>query len=78
MEQRLSFGEALAALKVGAKVARKGWNGKDLFVKAQFPDAHSKMSLPYLYIEYPNGDRCPWLASQTDLMSEDWALVVEC
>jgi hypothetical protein len=50
-------------------------------VKAQFPDENSKMTLPYLYIEYPEtakttpGGKCPWLASQTDLMAEDWNII---
>jgi len=61
--------------KDNRSIQRDGWNGKDLRVKLQVPDAHSKMSLPYLYIEYPNGDRCPWLASQTDILREDWNLM---
>jgi hypothetical protein len=32
-------------------------------------------TLPYLYIEYPDGKRCPWLASQTDIMAEDWRIL---
>ena len=71
----ISFSTALEAVKAGVPIQRAGWNGKGLVVKAQFPDEHSKMSLPYLYIEYPNGDRCPWLASQTDIMCEDWLIV---
>lgn len=73
-----SFSWALDMLKKGHAVARLGWNGKGLCVKAQFPDENSKMTLPYLYIEYPQdakttpGARCPWLASQTDIMAEDW------
>lgn len=59
------FSNALRAVKTGAAISRTGWNGKGLKVKAQFP-------LPYLYIVYPNGDSCPWAASQTDLMAEDW------
>lgn len=76
-----TFSEALEALKDGKACQRKGWNGSGLLVKAQFPDAHSKMTLPYLYIEYPKdskttpGARCPWLASQTDIMAEDWAVI---
>jgi len=70
-----NFSEALVALKDGASIQREGWNGKDLKVKAQFPDENSKMNLPYLYIEYPDGKRCPWLASQTDIMAEDWHVV---
>jgi hypothetical protein len=81
MEQLFSFSEALTAVKAGASIQRQGWNGSGLVVKAQFPDEHSKMSLPYLYIEYPEsakttpGARCPWLASQTDLMAEDWRII---
>lgn len=71
-----SFSEALAYVKLGGAIQREGWNGKGLLVKAQFPDENSKMSLPYLYIEYPNGDRCPWLASQTDIMAEDWTVFI--
>jgi len=75
------FSEALKAVKTGSSIARSGWNGKGLIVKAQFPDEHSKMTLPYLYIEYPEysdntpGARCPWLASQTDIMADDWRIL---
>lgn len=71
----MTFGDALRDVKNGAAIQREGWNGKGLKVLAQFPDANSKMSLPYLYIEYPDGQRCPWLASQTDIMAEDWRTV---
>ena len=80
-DQRVSFSEALKALKNGSSVQRVGWNGKGLKITAQFPDENSKMTLPYLYIEYPETNsvtpnaRCPWLASQTDLMSEDWLVL---
>jgi hypothetical protein len=74
----ISFSEALIAVKKGQTIQRSGWNGVGLKVKAQFPDENSKMTLPYLYIEYPEdhlflpGAKCPWLASQTDIMAEDW------
>jgi len=78
----MDFGEALGWLKVGKRVARAGWNGKGMWLEAQFPDEHSKMTLPYVFIEYPaghpaypSGSRVPWLASQTDILSEDWELV---
>jgi hypothetical protein len=69
------FSWALKKVKFGKSIRREGWNGEGLKVKAQFPDENSKMTLPYLYIEYPDGRRCPWLASQTDIMSEDWDVV---
>jgi len=79
----MDFSEALTALKNGGKVAREGWNGKDMWLKMQRPDEHSKMTEPYIYIEYPvghpaypEGCRCPWMASQTDLMAEDWLTLI--
>ena len=77
----VDFGEALTALKTGWKVARNGWNGKGLWLELQVPDAHSKMTLPYIFISYPAdaqntpGARVPWLASQTDLLADDWHIV---
>lgn len=77
----LSFSEALNAVKTGRAIQRAGWNGTGLVIKAQFPDEHSKMTLPYLYIEYPitskttPGARCPWHASQSDIMAEDWIIL---
>ncbi len=80
------FGEALRKLKEGKKVARRGWNGKGIYIEMQIPDEHSKMTLPYIYIvtnglvtENPNAPKgiVPWLASQTDMLYEDWREVDE-
>jgi len=77
----MDFGYALNALKEGLMVCRSGWNGKNMWLKLQVPDENSKMTLPYIYIEYPeghpaypSGSRVPWLASQTDLLSNDWSV----
>jgi hypothetical protein len=72
MQRTFSFSKALELLKEGRKVARNGWNGKGMWIEMQRPDAYSKMTLPYLYLNYPQGNRVPWLASQTDLICEDW------
>ena len=79
---RFGFSLALMALKEGGKVRRQGWNGKGMWIAMQVPGANSKMTHPYLYIEYPeghpaypNGSRVPWLASQTDLLACDWEVV---
>lgn len=78
-----SFGWALNALELGLKVRRRGWNGKGIFIQLQRPDEHSKMTAPYIYIDTEGlktdneeAPRCrvPWLASQTDMLSEDWEL----
>ena len=80
----MNFGQALEDLKLGAKVARKGWNGKGIFIELQVPDEHSKMTHPYIFIdttglqtENPDApkSRVPWLASQTDMLAEDWVIV---
>ena len=77
----MDFGDALVNLKAGKRVARKGWNGKGLWLELQHPDTFSKMTLPYVYLNYPDdadntpGARVPWLASQTDMLCEDWVVV---
>ena len=77
----MTFGLAIEALRRGLSVARSGWNGKGMWLSMQVPDEHSKMSLPYLYLNYPTdaintpGARVPWQASQTDVLAEDWEIV---
>ena len=80
----MNFGQAIEALKEGKRVARKGWNGKGIYLELQIPDVHSKMTLPYIYIvtshlesNNPDAPRgiVPWLASQTDMLSDDWVIV---
>jgi hypothetical protein len=72
MNEPLSFSTALALLKGGSRVARAGWNGKGMWLALQVPDAHSKMSLPYVYMSTVDGKLVPWLCSQTDMLAEDW------
>ena len=71
----MGYGAALEHLIAGHAVARTGWNGKRMWIKIQRPDAHSKMTLPYIYMRTAQGDLVPWLASQTDMLSTDWELV---
>jgi hypothetical protein len=72
----MDFGWALRAMKNGTKVARRGWNGKGMWLALQCPDEHSKMTLPYVYISTVSGDLVPWFASQADILAEDWESVV--
>ncbi len=71
----MNFGSALAHLKRGDSVHRTGWNGKGMWLKLQVPDENSKMSLPYIYMRTAGAQLVPWLASQTDLLSDDWHVV---
>ena len=84
------FGSALEILKSGGRVARSGWNGKGMFLFL-VPGSVFKVNRPPLLGIYPEGteiDYCPhidmktadgkvvpWLASQTDVLAEDWLRV---
>jgi len=70
----MDFGEAIYELKHKKKVCRKGWNGHNMYLELQVPDKNSKMSLPYIYMYTAQGDTVPWLASQTDILSDDWGI----
>lgn len=87
MEENLSFGEALYALKSGDCVARRGWNGKDMYLYLVNSSEFFVNSAPLnrilpegTQIKYPahidmrtaQGDFVPWVASQTDILAEDW------
>ena len=68
----MKIGEAIEVVRGGGRIQRSGWNGPGQFLMLQVPDAHSKMTLPYIYIHTVQGDRVPWLASQTDILADDW------
>ncbi len=71
----MNFGQAIEELKAERKVAREGWNGKGMYLELQVPDEHSKMDLPYIYMSTAQGQLVPWLASQTDILSNDWCVL---
>ena len=68
----VDIGAAINWLRAGGKVYRKNWNGPGQYLMLQKPDEHSKMTLPYIYIKTVQGDLVPWLASQTDILAQDW------
>lgn len=67
-----TFGAALHHLRNGRRVTRPGWNGKGMYLELQRPDEHSKMTEPYIYIRTAQAGLIPWLASQADMLAEDW------
>lgn len=71
------FGWALEQLYVGIRVQRYGWNGKKMYIAIQRPDGDSKMTLPYIYMKTADKHLVPWLASQTDLLCQDWDIYME-
>ncbi len=75
-EEKVTFGEVLTYLQTGPnKFARKGWNGKGMFIQLQVLDEHSKMGLPYIYMSTVDGKLVPWVASHTDMLADDWTPV---
>lgn len=78
-----SFGEAIKYLKRGMKVARKGWNGKGMFllyVPSEKWGIIEKIGLgipkgnllPWIGMKTADGKFIPWLASQADMLVDDW------
>lgn len=81
----MDIGLAIKELRAGKKAARKGWDGKGIFIELQVPDVNSKMTAPYIFINTTglrtnNNDApkslVPWLASQSDLLADDWVVVL--
>lgn len=84
------FGWALKQLKAGHRVARVGWNGKGMFIFL-VPGSTFQVNRPPLLGIYPEGTEInyhahidmktadntivPWLASQTDMLADDWETV---
>lgn len=71
------IGWAVRKLKAGGRVSRRGWTGPGQWLMLQSPLFGGKMTLPFVYIRTVRGDLVPWLASQTDLLADDWALVTQ-
>lgn len=67
----MDFGQALEALKDGRYVTRLNWNGRGQYLQLQEPQGD--MTLPFISIRTVDGNLVPWLASQTDLLSDDWS-----
>lgn len=94
----MTFGMAIEAMKKGRKVARKGWNGKGMWICVPLCNGPKEISakgiwgkpnaeyaeqnggtvkvVPYVTMKASDGTIVMgWLASQTDMLSEDWVIV---
>lgn len=82
----MNIGEAIQEAKEGACIARPAWNGKGMFVYyfgemtervAATGEAMRKRD-PYLVMRTAQGThQAGWLASQADLLADDWMVVNE-
>lgn len=86
----MNFGQAIEAMKSGNKVTRDGWNGKGMFLFL-VPGSNFRVDRAPLLGIYPEGTEIsyqphidmktvdntivPWLASQSDILAEDWLIV---
>lgn len=86
----MNFGDALFCLKNGRAATRAGWNGKGMFVYLVQPGRYPATSVvakqhfgedalvpyrAYLAMKTVDGDVVPWVASQSDILAEDWELL---
>lgn len=78
----MDFGDALIDLEDGFKVAREGWNGKNMFlflvpegvIDHPVLDGTLKHS-SYIAMKTAQGEVIPWVTSQADVQAKDWVRV---
>ena len=90
MNEMMKFGSVLEALWQGLKVARQGWNGKGMFIflvpgstfkvnrpplLGIYPEGTEIKYLPHIDMKTATGEIVPWLASQSDVLADDWEIV---
>lgn len=83
----MDFGEALEALKQGRRVQREGWNGKNQYIELATSISYKNTLGEIINVEHDNignnaiafvgtsGVQLGWLASQADMLSNDWKFV---
>lgn len=85
----LTFGQAIDAAKNGKMIARAGWNGKNQYVELATNISYKGPKGKSVNVQHKNignkalafvgtsGVQLGWLASQADMLADDW-MVVEC
>ena len=83
-EATFSFGKAIKYMKCGLKVARKGWNGKKQYIQLATGISYKTAQGDVVNCEHDaignkaiafvgtSGVQMGWLASQADMLAEDW------
>jgi hypothetical protein len=86
----VDFSKALTEIKGGRRLARGGWNGKDMFIflvngsnfkvsraplLGIYPEDTEVSYHSHIDMKTAQGYVVPWLASQVDLLAEDWVIV---
>jgi hypothetical protein len=77
----MDIGQAVKHMREGGKVARRGWNGKNMYlrynaggdsIRAENSSDVEGVLAPHVLMKTAQGDLVPWLCSQTDLLATDW------
>ena len=83
----MDFGRAIQLLKVGQRVQRKGWNGKNQYIELATNISYKNANNEIVNAEHDaignkaiafvgtSGTQIGWLASQADMLAEDWKIV---
>ena len=83
----MSFGLAIEAMKKGKKVARRGWNGKNQHIELATRISYMTSEGVFVNVEHEaignkaiafcgtSGVQMGWLASQADMLADDWEIV---
>ena len=80
----MNFSDALNILKDGVRIAREGWNGKGMWVFLVGSTEYSihcwsspegNNNYPFIAMKTADNKTVPWLASQTDILAEDWVKI---
>ena len=86
MDNTLTFGEALEAIKQGKKAKRQGWNGKHQYIELgycfSYMNSIGKIINPHhenigsnaIIFHGTSGEQVGWLASQADMLADDWVI----
>lgn len=86
-EKNMDFGQAIQRLKEGMKVQREGWNGKNQYIelatnisyinanKETVNAEHKAIGNKAIAFVGTSGVQLGWLASQADMLAEDWRIV---
>jgi len=90
MAEKFEIGMAVKNMQNGKRVAREGWNGKRMFIflvpgsvfkvnraplLGIYPEGAEINYCPHVDMKTADGKIVPWLASQTDLLANDWSIV---
>ena len=83
----MNFGKAINLLKEGKKLRRKGWNGKNQYIELATNISYKNVDGEIININHKtmgnkaiafigtSGVQIGWLASQSDMLSDDWELI---